>query len=466
MLQHSLKKLIPGLFILIAPALLSCSTKQPEETEKAPNFILFLVDDHGWYGTPVKMEDNMANSCMPYKKMPNLVEFAKGAMRFTDAYSPAPACGPSRASIQSGRTTVGNGYVDHKEGFETNESHKYPLMPAATEHQISPDIPVIADVLKNINPDYATANFGKWHVSIDSNPSLFGYDYNDGNNVNSGIANTNYPNPKDIVGITDRSIKFIKENVEKGKPFYLQMSHYAVHGPARFSPDAWSLYESQDLTNKQKEYGAMAEDMDVSLGRIMQTVKDLNIEDNTYIIYMSDNGLAYVCTKEPEVREYVPLKGNKMTLWEGGIRVPLFVSGPGIEPGICRAPVAGYDILPTLADLAGGKDKVPNEVDGGSWKDLLEQNGFGVVDRRFEGLLFHYPVYRDTQGHHPATAFRMGDYKLIHYYETGKNELYNLRNDIGEENDLADKLPDKVREMYNIMHNELEEVNATYPTKI
>lgn len=177
-------------------------------------------------------------------------------------------------------------------------------------------------------------------------------------------------------------------------------------------------------------------------------------------------GLAYVCSKEPEVRPFLPLRGNKMTLWEGGIRVPLFVSGPGINSGICNEPVVGYDILPTLADLAGGKNKVSASVDGGSWKNLLQQNGTGKVERRFEGLLFHYPVYRDTQGQHPATAFRLGNYKLIHYYETSKNELYNLKDDIGEENDLSDKMPDMVLKMYNMMHDQLEEENATYPTKI
>lgn len=460
----------PAILLFIALFLVtgavSCSEKEFNKPSKqSPNFILFLVDDHGWYGTPVKMDDKVEHSYMPYKKMPNLVKFAQGAMRFTNAYSPAPACGPSRASIQSGRTTAGNHYVDHREGFTKNLDHKFPLMPAETAHEITPEIRTIADILKSIDARYATANFGKWHVSIDTPPGEFGYDYDDGNNVNSGIANTEYPNPKDIVGITDRSVKFMKECVGQEKPFYLQMSHYAVHGPARYSPETWSMYENQDLTKLQKEYGAMAEDMDVSLGKIIQTVKELGIEDNTYIIYTSDNGLAYICAKEPAMRNYVPLRGNKMTIWEGGIRVPLFVKGPGVEPSTCNEPVVGYDILPTLADLAGGLNKVSADVDGGSWKNLLNNDGLGSVQRRSEGLLFHYPVYRDTQGQHPGTAFRLGDYKLIHYYETGKDELYNLSVDIGETNDLAEEMPDKVKQMVELMNQQLELVHATYPTK-
>jgi len=422
-----------------------------------PNIILFLTDDQGWTDTSVQMMAGIPESKSEYYHTPALEQMAKKGMIFSNAYSPAPVCTPTRCSIQWGKTPARLKNTGH---YRSARKNFY--------DEIS-----IAQAIKAADPSYACAHFGKWGGQKTS-PEQAGYDRSDGgtNNYHGDWRSLKdkrpipVDDPKQIFGLTRRANKFMEDQVKADRPFFLQISHYALHVQHRALKDTIERYRNLPLGKKctpedyqipppgpnhwALEYAAMIEDLDKGLAGIMNKVEELGIADNTYIIFFSDNGGSF--------RGNDPLRGQKSELWEGGIRVPMVVCGPRIKPGTrCDEPVAGWDFLPTFVDLAGGsKNSLPEDLDGGSLRPLFENSGKGTVKRPVEGLVFHFPDFQGVS----MSAIRIGDYKLLKDWETFEIYLYNLAEDIEEKEDLKDKEPQRSEKLHQKLTNYLEMVNA------
>jgi arylsulfatase A-like enzyme len=414
-----------------------------------PNFIFILSEAQGWTSTSVQMDTKIPGSKSDFYRTPNLERLAEGGIRFSDFYAPSPRCTPSRATFFTGKSPAKLHMTFVSERGPTNPKvlEPKPLLEMPTEET------TIAELLKT--KGYATAHFGKWHVGrID--PSRHGFDESDGATSNGGPENVQHPNPKQAYAITASGIDFMERNVKAGKPFYLQMSHYS----ARRADDAKEESYKKVLTWPGAAEGDLAGqaaalwDLDITIGMIMDKLEDLGIADNTYVIYSTDHGTP---------GKNRPLTNGKGTVWEGGLRVPLIIGGPGINgDSVSNVRTTGADLYPMIAELAGIKENLPTGLDGGSLAGLLINKGKGIVKRDREELVFHVPHYdKDSRG--PASVIILGNYKLTRIYETGKRLLFDLSKDIYEQNDLAAKMPEKVEELDARMTEYLKSVNAQMP---
>ena len=445
------------LLLLFACNLTDPSKKENEINPTSPNFILILADDQGWNGTSVKMMDNESGSKSDYFETPNLERFAQSGIRFSDAYASAPVCAPSRYSIQFGKTPARLSLI--RVGMNTDH----------IDHEGFTSIP---KALKKINSNYRTAHFGKWGMG--SNPSVFGYDVSDGptknkdgnfDNNRSQWEHVFKKDPKNIFSLTDRAIEFIDSSKEEEKPFYLQISHYAVHSNVESKEKSYAVLKDKPIGAQQKDLGfaAMTFDLDEGLGLLLNKIKELEIEDNTYIIYMSDNGSV---PNIPGAKKYkksynFPLSRGKWDAYEGGVRVPLIISGPGIKNDTESAtPVSGSDLLPTIIDLAGNKTIALTEIDGGSFASILLNKNNKKIKRAVDGIFFHVPYKNGIALKRPHSAVRKGDYKLIKFQDDKSILLFNLVKDKMEQLDLATQKPEKVKELEKILDNYLTEVHA------
>jgi len=446
-----------GIFFLF----LSCNSSDPSKEKKtnltSPNFILILADDQGWNGTSVKMMHNDLGSKSDYYETPNLELLAQSGIRFSDAYSSAPVCAPSRYSIQFGKTPARLSLI--RVGMNTDH----------IDHEGFISIP---KALKKINSHYRTAHFGKWGMG--SNPSVFGYDISDGptknkdgnfNNNKSQWDNVFKKDPKNIFSLTNRAIKFITSSNEEKKPFYLQISHYAVHTNIESKETSYNrlIEKPKGLYQKDLGFAAMTFDLDEGLGILLNKIKELGIEDNTYIIYMSDNGSVpnIPGAKKYEKSYNYPLSRGKWDALEGGVRVPLIIAGPGIKSGSESAtPVSGSDLLPTLIDLAGNQIVKLNEIDGGSFASILLNKNNKKITRQVDGIFFHVPYKNGIALKRPHSAVRKGDYKLIKFQDDNSILLFNLVKDKMEQLNLALQKPEKAKELEKILDNYLIEVHA------
>jgi arylsulfatase A-like enzyme len=303
---------------------------------------------------------------------------------------------------------------------------------------------------------YATAWFGKWHLGGDG-PAAHGYDESDGPTGNAD-GNTRDPqNPKDIFGITERGIAFMEKNVKAGKPFYLQLWHYAVHGSVQSRNETEQAYAARPAgqTHHSTSFAGMTEDLDTGVGMILDKVKELSISGNTYIVYMSDHGASRGLSSN------APLNRGKGTLWEGGMRVPLIVSGPGIKHGeYCNVPTVGWDLFPTFCELAGVEKPLPKGLEGVSLIPLFE-TGQGSIDRAEKQIAFHFPHYAQAAPHSTIT---LDGFKLIKFYDLQELHLFDLKNDIGEQHNLAAKNPAKTAMLHRRLNDYLKTVNAAMPS--
>jgi arylsulfatase A-like enzyme len=423
-------------------------------TAQRPNFVFILGEGHGWSSTSVRMDDAVPESKSSFVRTPNFEKLAQTGMRFANFYAPSPRCTPSRVTFFTGKspaqlhmTFIGEGKKESGGGGNTR------VIPPSASMELPTSEPTLAKLLKHAG--YATAHFGKWHMGR-ANPSEHGYDENDGANGNGGPDNVDNPHPKQLFAMTERGLAFMARQVKAGKPFYLQMSHYASRNGGDARPESVAAVKSWNLDERDAGTAAADLDLDVAFGMVLKKLDELGIANNTYVIFTTDHGTP---GKNP------PLAGGKGTVSEGGLRVPFIIRGPGIKPGVCsHVRTIGADLVPTIAELARVSEPLPKGVEGGSFVSVLANAGNGTVKRPREEYVVHFPHYdKDAIG--PASAILLGDFKLIRVYETGALELFNIAKDPGERRDLAQQMPDKVKELDQRLTDYLTSVNAQIPTK-
>ena len=419
-----------------------------------PNIILILTDDQGWSQRSGLMDPDNPKSGSRYLHTPAMNRIAEEGMRFTGGYSPAPLCTPTRRSILCGTSAARSG---------TEFASKW--VPA--DHMTLPR------ALKLANPKYQCAHFGKWGEKMISSPEECGYDVSDGHtgNITGGMADKMQPahiveDPKRTGSVTDRSIEFIRKQTKAGKPFYAQVSYYAVHLRTELRQASLEKYIKKGAPDRAYSQGwaGMLEELDRGIGRLLDELDTLGISENTYVVFTTDNGGRGIVPggnpKSPAPN--VPLSGAKHSLLEGGIRVPLLVRGPSIKAGsVCRVPVVGYDFLPTFYALAGGKDDLPKELDGGSFVPLFSDPETDSVKRPIDGLIFSRPRQR-------MAAIRAGKWKLLAKInakrEIQSSKLFNVVEDIAEKNDLFTTQADKAKQLQARLKTYLETVVDPSPS--
>lgn len=428
-----------------------------------PNFIVILTDDQGWGTTSVLMDPLVPESKSDFFRTPNIEKLAASGLRFSQAYASHCNCSPSRAALQTGRSPAAlhlTDIIERRRGpmYEGNK-----LIPPQHVAALAQDDATIPQLLKAAHPEYRAAHFGKWHLA-GGGPQNFGYDVSDGPTGNAaGNRPQNLPDdPKKIFSVTRRAIDFMQAEAKAGHPFYLQVSHYATHEANQSRP---ATREKLQQTAKGRRhdnvaYGAMLADLDTGIGQLLDAVRAAGIADHTYIIYTADNGS--IPTEDPGSLNG-PLHGWKASVWEGGIRVPLMVAGPGIKPAtINRTPVVGYDILPTICELAGITNW-PKAVEGGSLKSLLLGEAQAAVKRPDDFLVFHWPHYQHGRHSTPDTTLLADGWKLHYWWETGQVQLFHLAQDLGESKDLASAQPDRAARLKQKLTDYLARVKAQLP---
>jgi arylsulfatase A-like enzyme len=482
--------LIPSFLILMLFGFNSCTEKgRTDGNKQQPNFVFFLVDDLGWtdlgcYGST-------------FYETPNIDQLAAEGMRFTDAYAACPVCSPTRASIMTGKYPARINLTDWIPGrqFYTGPQACDKLIPQPFAQQMEMEEVTIAEALKRAG--YQTFFAGKWHLGEDSLywPENQGFDANFGGwgkGWPKGGYFSPYENPRLQDGpegehltdrITSESIRFLEE--VRDRPFFLYLSFYAVHTPLQAKERLREKYkgkaDSLGLTDKQqlameKEwikkappkgefveriiqahpvYGGMVETLDRNIGRIMEKLESLGLEENTIVIFTSDNG--GLSTAEGSPTSNLPLRAGKGWLYEGGIREPAIIKWPGktLPGSVSNLPVTSTDYYPTILEMAGLSLMPEQHVDGKSLVPLI-QNETKWPERP---LFWHYPHY-SNQGGKPGAAVRLGPYKLIEFFEEGNFELYDLAADIGESKDLSDSMPEKAAELKKLLKEWQKEVDA------
>ena len=447
-----------------------------------PNFVLIVIDDMAWNGTPIRMDDDLPNSSMPLLDMPNLERLASQGMKFRNAYAAAPQCSPSRVAIQTGQSSPRNGFTVYLGGkntypakdphfpyfFQSRDLELMPLNTNTSDLNLDREEVTIAEALKPLG--YTSAHFGKWHMR-GSGPGDHGYAVHDGDTDNKA-GNQRIPgDPKLMFSLTQRSLNFIEDQAKVGKPFYLQISHYAVHEGRESLDETRNKYANRiqqyyaeggrtaDTINPRQDparWLAMADDLDTTIGMVLDKLDELGIAHNTFVIVVSDNGYRHWTADRPQ-----PLRGTKWWLWDGGLRVPMFARGPGIEPGsVCHTNVVHYDYLPTFVDLAGGNADRLEHLDGVSLEPLLlGRKPPPELEQR--NLYFHYPHYRTSL---PASAMISGQWKVMHFYEEPDLPiLFNLEADLGETDNVAGEHPEIHRKLYDQLTAYLKQVGARIP---
>ena len=473
-----MKRTLTILCALCVSVFCAVAAVRADSRDTRPNIVFILVDDMPWYGTSVRMAADNPASAMAYIEMPNVEKLAKQGMTFRNARAAAGMCAPSRCSIQTGMMTArhlysGNGGFGGKtdgtvECLSRGKDATMPLL--CPEPQGNIRHTSIGDLLRQTG--YATAHFGKWHL-YGGGPEKHGYDESDGDTTNSnfrpidpvtGEKTKVSEDPKFMFSITRRSVDFIERQAQAGKPFFVQLSHYANHGQYQARPATLEEYEKkpvfQTITSPRERanaqlLAAMTEDLDTSIGQVLSRLDELGIADNTWVIFTSDNGHRDWNDGQE------PLRGGKWWVWDGGLRVPLIVSGPGVPQGSRSAVnVVGYDWLPTFGDLAGADSHLPKDVDGVSLKPILLGQ---PVDENFvnRAIYFHYPHYRVSP---PSSAIVEGDRKLLHFYEWPKDDFYfDLNADLGEQSNIATVESEAARSLRQKMMDHLKAVGGYFP---
>jgi len=449
---------------------------------KMPNIVFILIDDLGWrdigcYGSS-------------FYETPNIDRLAQQGMLFTDAYASCPVCSPTRASVLTGKYPARVGITQFIGGHTVGKLCDVPYF-----HQLPMQERSLAATLRNNG--YQTWHVGKWHLGKEV--VRHGFDANFGG-CEWGHPWNGYFSPWGIPTLndgpegeyltdrlTDESIRLI-ENRDKDRPFFLNFWPYAVHIPiqapehlvekyrakahdmgldTKESHEIGDYYPCQHLKEKRirrriiqssPKYAAMVETLDTNIGKLLASLKANGLEDDTIVVFTSDNGGEAVAGGAPTCN--APLAEGKGWMYEGGTREPLIVRWPEeIASGTrCSVPTTSTDFYPTLLEAAGIPLMPQQHCDGVSILPLLK--GKTKLDR--EAIFWHYPHY-SNQGETPGSSVRAGDFKLIEYFEDGRLELYNLATDIGEEHNLVDTMPEKTRELHQQLIAWRESIKAAIP---
>ena len=425
-----------------------------------PNIVLILADDLSWVGTSVQMDPERPESRSDYHRTPALERLASEGMRFSDAYSPHPNCSPTRLAIQTGKSPAQLGMTDiiNRGSGPFYEGH--PMIPPQHINHIPHDETTIAELLKAHRPGYVTAHFGKWHLA-GGGPGEHGYDEHSGSTSNRE-GGTAAPDPKRTVSVTTRALDFLRHRRSAGDPFFLQVSYYAVHLAVHAFPETVEEFESSPRGERHNNPGhaAMTHELDEGVGRILDAIDRLKLARDTYVIFTSDNG-SYHHAGDVQVSSNAPLRGEKASTWEGGIRVPLLVRGPGIAAGsVCRLPVTGTDLYPTIAEWAGVRAELDPNIEGASLAGVLASGAEGGVTRRFAPLVWHFPHYQVPKKTKPMSSIRDGRWKLVRLYESGESRLFDLEADLGESQDRRAAEPEIARRLEEALASYLETIGA------
>lgn len=444
------------------------------------NILFILVDDLGWsdvgcYGSS-------------FYETPHIDNLAKQGMRFTDGYAASPVCSPTRSSILTGKNPGRTGNTEYFGGPQPGPKYNRNtiLQPAPYISRMLLEEKTLAEALRE--QGYATFFAGKWHLGHSPQfwPENQGFDINKGGHSAGGpyggkkyfspYGNPRLSNGPDGEHLPDRlaseTIQFMETN--KDKPFFAYLSFYSVHSPQISRPDLKKKYETKKkpetqwgveankkvrLNQNNAVYAGMVEGMDLAVGRVLSKLTELGLDENTVVIFMSDNG--GVSTDGAHPTSNLPLRAGKGWIYEGGIREPLIIKAPGVTQAgsTCTTPVTSTDFYPTLLELVGAPLQPQQHLDGISIVPLLKGN-----DTEERAIYWHYPHYSGGLGGRPSSAIRQGDWKLIEFFEDKHVELYNLRNDIGETSDLAESQSAKTKELLEKLHAWHKEVGAKLPT--
>lgn len=417
-----------------------------------PNIVFMLSDDQAWNGLSVAMHPDLEWSKSSIVETPNLKKLASKGMRFSAAYAPASVCSPTRVSLQSGKSPAAMHWT---KAAPPEQGHK--LIEPRNIRSIPADEVTIGEILQSAG--YATAHFGKWHIN-GGGPTANGYHESDGNLGNEHAFRFGDPNPADIFGMAERAEEFMEKSQKAGKPFYVQLSWHALHAPQNAMKETLAKYArrlNSSVEERRVGNAAIAEDLDTGVGMVIDAIDRLGLAENTFVIYMSDNGSGGGGGRGG--RRVGGLAGGKGSVWEGGIRSPLIIRGPGVPPDSwCHQRVVGYDFHPTICEWAGvSAAKLPNGIEGGSIVNLLD-DGQGKVDRPRDEMVFHFPHYQSSDG--PHSALLLGSLKLMKFYEENRLALYDLSADISEQNDLSHRMPQKAQELDRLLTKYLLDVDA------
>ncbi len=447
--------------------------------QRRPNFVFFLVDDLGW--------TDLGCFGSTFYETPNVDRLAAEGMRFTNAYAACPVCSPTRASIMTGKYPARMATTDY---FGAAQPEKWkrntPLLPASYLDRLPHEEVTLAEAFKEAG--YATFFAGKWHLGPEEFwPETQGFDVNKGGITRGGPYGgkkyfSPYGNPRLEDGpegehlpdrLAQEAVRFIDEHQEE--PFLAYVSFYSVHTPLmarrdlrkkytekrkQAPPESWGQDGGRKvrLVQNHPVYGGMVEAMDLAVGNVLDALDDMDLGDNTVVIFMSDNG--GLSTSEGHPTSNLPLRAGKGWTYEGGIREPMIVRGPAVSQvgTVCDIPVISTDFYPTMLDVAGLPPRPEQHCDGVSIRPLLQGN-----DMPERAMYWHYP-HHGNQGGSPSGAVRLGDWKLIEFFGDGRLELYNLGNDIAEKNDLAKAMPGKTQELAAMLRAWQKEVGARFPT--
>jgi arylsulfatase A len=459
------------------------SPRLADAADKPLNFVVILVDDLGWMDLSCQGSD--------YYRTPNVDRLAEEGMRFTNGYAACAVCSPTRAALQTGRYPGRIGVTDwirsmfQRGGLGTPEKNPTDYVGSPNRKLLCPPNPywmehdeiTIAEVLRKNG--YATGYIGKWHLGDEAwYPTGQGYDENRGGcdygQPPSYFDPFNQPKHKHAMiraGIpflpgrkegeflthreADEAVELIRQ--WKDKPFFLQVAHYAVHTPIQAIESVAAKYRRDGKNEINAKYAAMVESFDDSTKAILETLEEVGIDDRTVILFTSDNG---GLDNGGRPTENAPLRSGKGYPYEGGIRVPFIVRWPGVvKPGsVSDEPVCSIDVLPTLLEAAGVETPADRAIDGLSLVDHLKSAGKQSLGR--DELLWHFPHYRHAPG--PYSIIRKGDWKLIRWDE-GVSELYDLKSDLSETTNLAEKKTDKLAELDGLLTTRLKSMNARVP---
>lgn len=424
---------------------------------------MIVADDLGW-----KDLGFMGSS---YYETPNLDKLALKGMKFTDAYAAAANCAPSRACLMSGQNTPRHGIYTVGESDRGSGALRK-LIPTSNNEVLPDKFLTLAETLKSNG--YYTATIGKWHLGKD--PLTQGFDFNIGGSMKGANKHFVPYENKDIIDgpegeyltdrLTNEAIKVLDEH--KSKPFFLYLPYYAVHTPLQAQKQIIEKYNKKAKGKGQDNaiYAAMIESLDMNVGRVLAKLDELNLTKNTIIIFTSDNGGIRSISRQD------PLRAGKGSYYEGGIRVPLVITWPGkIKSGSTnKTPVTNMDFYPTILEIMGkSKDK---NLDGQSILPLLKN-----IQIKERPLYWHFPIYLQAYDPNtddgrdpyfrtrPGSVVRLGDWKLHEYFEDGKLELYNLKNDLGERKNVATENSVVTKKLHSMLVAWRRQTNAPVPTK-